>query len=258
MKQYALITGASKGIGRSIATQLAQQGYNVLLVSRSAGELEQLANDIKATHKVDARYLAIDLSVAGAAGQVVNWVNELAVPLAILINNAGYGVFGKFDQTNLADHINMMNVNINTIVELTHQLLPVLKQSEKAYILNVASTTAYQAMPALSTYGASKAFVLSFTRALAYELKNTPVSVSCLSPGATETNFIERAGMDDFKDMAAKFSMQPDEVAVIALKGMFSKKTEIVPGFLNKVGVLGAALLNKRFVERVAAKLYKL
>jgi short-subunit dehydrogenase len=258
MKPYALITGASKGIGKAIATQLAQLDYNVLLISRSEIELKDLAESIKTTHQVDAQYLAIDLSVTGAAGQVVGWVNELTVPLAILINNAGYGVFGRFAETQLADHLNMMNLNINAVVELTHQLLPVLQQNKQAYILNVASTTAYQAMPALSTYGASKTFVLSFTRALAYELKDTPVSVSCLSPGATETSFIERAGMDDFKEFAAKFSMQPDEVARIALKGMFNKKVEIVPGFLNRLGVLGATLLNKRFIERIAARMYKM
>lgn len=258
MKQYALITGASRGIGKAIAIQLAQHGYNVLLVSRAEAELQTIAETIKTTHQVDAQYLSIDLSETDAAGQVTQWVKQLGVPLAVLVNNAGYGVFGRFDETQLADHLNMMNLNINAVVQLTHELLPVLKQNKQAYILNVGSTTSYQAMAALSTYGASKAFILSFTRALAYELKDTRVSVSCLSPGATSTGFIERAGMDDFKEFAEKFSMQPDEVAGIALKGMFNKKVEIVPGFLNKLGVLGARLLSKRFVERIAARVYKM
>lgn len=257
MKGYALITGASGGIGEALATQLAQKGYNILLAARSADKLQTVAESIKAKYNVDAQFFPVDLARPQAAEQLSQWVQQLNVPLAILINNAGYGVFGRFDGTELNDHLDMMNLNINAVVELTHRLLPLLKQSPEAYILNVASTTAYQAMYTLSTYGASKSFVLSFTRALAYELKDSNVAVSCLSPGATSTGFIDRAGMEDFKELAEKFSMTPDEVATIALKGLFDKKVEIVPGFLNKVGVFGARILSKRFVEGVAASVYK-
>jgi short-subunit dehydrogenase len=258
MKEYALITGASKGIGKSIANLLAKQGYNVLLIARSADELEQLASSIASHYRVDARYLAIDLSEAGAVGQVVNWVNGLSVSLSILINNAGYGIFGRFDENKLPEQMNMLSLNIDTVVELTYQLLPVLKQQHKAYILNVASTAAYQAMPGFALYAASKTFILNYSRALNYELKGTPVSVSCLCPGPTDTNFAHRAGMDELAELADKFNMQPDEVAQIGLKAMFNNKAEVIPGFLNKLGAAGARHLAKSLIEGISARLYKM
>jgi len=258
MKGYALITGASKGIGKSIANLLAQQGYNVLLIARAENELEQLAVSIRSVYKVDARYLAIDLSEAGATERVVNWFNALSVPLSILINNAGYGVFGRFDQNKLTEQMNMLNVNINAVVELTYKLLPVLKQQQQAYILNLSSTAAYQAMPGFALYAASKTFILNYSRALAFELKDTPVSVTCLCPGPTDTNFASRAGMDNLAELAEKFNMQPDEVARIGLKAMFNKKAEVIPGFLNKMGATGARHLNKSLIEGISARLYKL
>ncbi|TSJ40270.1 SDR family oxidoreductase [Mucilaginibacter corticis] len=258
MKGYALITGASKGIGRSIANLLAQQGYNVLLVARSGDELEQLAASITTQYKVDARYLAVDLSEAGAADQVVNWFNALSVPLSILINNAGYGVFGRFDENKLAEQMNMLSVNINAVVELTYKLLPVLKEQQQVYILNLASTAAYQAMPGFALYAASKTFILNYSRALAFELKGTSVSVTCLCPGPTDTNFANRAGMDNLAELAEKFNMQPDEVARVGLKALFNKKAEVIPGFLNKLGAAGARHLNKGLIEGISARLYKL
>jgi len=137
-------------------------------------------------------------------------------------------------------------------------LLPVLKNQPQSHILNVSSTAAYQAVPTFTIYAASKAFVLSFSRGLRYELKNTNISVSCLCPGPTDTGFAHRAGMDALAELAAKVNMTPDDVAGIALKGMFNKKTEIIPGFLNKLSSFGAKHLNKSLVERISAGLYKL
>ncbi len=258
MKGYALITGASKGIGKSIADVLARQGYNLLLVARSAGELEQVSAAIENKHKVTIHYLAVDLSNVDGVQRVVNWVSNLNVPLSVLINNAGYGVFGKFTDRQLNEQINMLDLNINAVISLTHQLLPALQANPSSYILNVASTAAYQAVPALAVYAASKAFILSYSRGLRYELKDTTVSVSCLCPGPTATNFAHRAGMDSLAELAEKFNMPPDEVAEIGIKGLFNKKAEIIPGFLNRIGAAGARLLNKALIERIGARLYKL
>jgi short-subunit dehydrogenase len=257
MKEYALITGASKGIGRSIALQLAGSGYNLLLVSRSETELQQVAELIKKDYNVDVDYLAIDLSDNGAALKLSNWCKELAVALSILINNAGFGVWGSFEELDLQEQIKMLNLNINALVELTYLLLPALRKQNTAFILNVASTAAYQAVPTLALYSASKAFVLSFSRALRYELIDTNVSVSCLCPGPTDTGFAHRAGMDALAELAAKFNMQPNEVAKIGLKGMFHKKAEIIPGFLNKLSATGSRHLNKSLIERITNNLYK-
>ncbi|MGF7075745.1 SDR family NAD(P)-dependent oxidoreductase [Mucilaginibacter sp. 3215] len=257
MVQYALITGAGKGIGRSMAILLAQKGYNLLLVSRSENDLIAVSAQIKANLHVKTGYLAIDLSGAGAALRVFDWAKNLNVPVSILINNAGHGAWGNFDELDLSAQTRMMQVNMNALTELSYHFIPLLKLQQRAFILNVASTAAYQAVPTLAVYAATKAFVLSFSRALRYELKDMPVSVSCLCPGPTDTGFAHSAGMDALAELAAKFNMTADEVAAIGIKGMFNKKAEIVPGFLNKLSAAAATYSPKSLIERVTAGLYK-
>jgi short-subunit dehydrogenase len=257
MKNYALVTGASKGIGREIALQLAQLGYPLLLVSRNDAALSILAASIEKDHNVKALWLAVDLSTTNGAQQVADWCKYGAFKIEILVNNAGYGLWGNFDKLGLEDQLNMISLNITAQVALTHVLLPLLKQAAHAYILNVASTSAYQAVPTMAVYAATKSFILSFSRALSYELKDTPVSVSCLSPGPTDTDFVHRAGLDAFKDLADKFNMSPAVVANVAIKGMFNKKAEIVPGFLNAAGAKLVSFVPKLLIEKAIGKLYK-
>jgi len=259
MNQYALVTGASKGIGRAIAIALAGKGYHLLLVSRSEQDLAALAAEIETKYRVKAFYLSCDLSLAEAASKVAAWCGEQTSNLSVLVNNAGFGVWGNFDQLKLEEQRNMLRLNVDALVELSYHLLPRLKQQKQAYILNVCSTAAYQAMPTLAVYAASKSFVLTYSRALKHELQDSTVSVSCLSPGPTDTGFASRAGMDSPKllELAKKFNMLPEEVAVIAVKGMFRKKTEIVPGFINQLSAFGARHLPKAWIERISADLYK-
>ena len=257
MDQYALITGAGKGIGRSMAILLAKKGYNLLLVSRSESDLAAVSNQIKTGYHVKTDYLAIDLSKTGAALQVFNWVKSLNVPVSILINNAGHGLWGNFDELDLIAQTGMMQVNMNTVAELSYHFIPLLKLQQQAFILNVSSTAAYQAVPTLAVYAATKAFVLSFSRALKYELKDTRISVSCLCPGPTDTGFAHSAGMDALAELAAKFNMTADEVARIGINGLLRKKAEIVPGFLNKLSSLAAKHSPKAFIEHITAGLYK-
>ncbi|MFC0515556.1 SDR family NAD(P)-dependent oxidoreductase [Mucilaginibacter angelicae] len=257
MDEYALITGAGKGIGKSMALQLAQKGYNLLLVSRSENDLQALSSRLTTEYQIKVEYLAIDLSNMGAALSVFNWANTLAVPVSILVNNAGHGLWGDFDILDITAQTAMMQVNMNALVELSYHFIPLLKQQNQAYILNTASTAAYQAVPTLAIYSATKAFVLSFSRALRYELKDTPIAVSCLCPGPTDTGFAHSAGMDALAELAAKFNMAADDVARIGLNGMLNKKAEIVPGFLNKLSAAAARHSPKAFIERVTAGLYK-
>lgn len=257
MDTYALITGASKGIGRSIALQLAKKGYPVLLVARSADELAALAAEIIATHNVQAFWLTTDLTENDAAEKVTHWCADNAYDVSVLVNNAGYGTWGNFDEADIEGQLSMINLNVNALVKLSHGFIPALKKHAQAYILNVGSTAAYQAVPTMTVYSATKAFVLSFSRALRYELKDSSVSVSCLSPGPTDTGFAHRAGLDALADLAAKFNMQPDEVAAIGIKGMFNKKAEIVPGFLNKISAAAGRHLTKALIEKVTGDLYK-
>jgi short-subunit dehydrogenase len=256
LKEYALITGASGGIGKAMVILLAQKGYSLLLISRSAHDLGVLAQEIRDQYQVSVEFLATDLSHVNAAEEVATWCHSVTPSLTILINNAGYGLWGDFEQLNLAEQQNMLRLNISTVTDLTHHLLPLLKKQEQTYILNVSSTAAYQAVPTLALYAASKAFILSYSRALRYELKDSVVSVSCLCPGPTATGFADRAGMSALADLADKFNMQPAEVAVIGIKGMFGKKTEIIPGFLNQLSAFGARHLPKSLIERITAKLY--
>jgi len=257
MNEYALITGASKGIGKSIALSLAESGYHLLLVARSESDLLLLSQSIVAAYKVEVHYLSADLSSSAAVLEIADWCNRKTTNLSILVNNAGYGLWGNFDQLSIQQQLNMLRLNIDAVIELSYHLIPVLKKQKQAYILNVSSTAAYQAVPTLALYAASKSFILSYSRALRYELKDSPVSVSCLCPGPTATGFSSRAGMDALAELAEKFNMTPEKVAETGLKAMFKKKAEIVPGFLNKVSVFGAGLLPKSLIERIPAGLYK-
>jgi short-subunit dehydrogenase len=255
---YALVTGASKGIGKEIALQLAQKGYNLLLSARSEEDLAQLVGEIEVKYKVNALYFGADLSKPGTASELADWANSITDGLSVLVNNAGYGIWGSFESLDLTAQMEMLQLNINAVLELTHHLLPSLKTQQQSYILNVASTAAYQAMPTMALYAASKSFILSYSRAITYELKDTSVSVSCLSPGPTATGFGSRAGLDAFAELADKFNMPATLVARIGLRGLFNKKPEIIAGFLNKVSAIGANLLPKALVERISANLYRL
>jgi short-subunit dehydrogenase len=257
MQKYALVTGASKGIGREIAVQLAGKGYHLLLVARAETELIQLSGQLARQYKVRVHFLSCDLSEPGAAAKVSKWCVAITPSLSVLINNAGYGAWGNFSDLGLEAQMNMLQLNVNAVVELSYLLLPLLEQQERAYVLNVSSTAAYQAMPTMALYAASKSFVLSFSRALRYELRKTNISVSCLSPGPTATGFVSRAGLEALADLADKFNMSAATVADLGLKGMFNRKSEIIPGIVNKLSVFGATHLPKSWIERITAGLYK-
>jgi uncharacterized protein len=256
--EYALITGASKGIGKAIAEELAGRKFNILIVARSGELLEQITEDIKARYGVQADWLALDLSSPGAAQKVYDWCQGRQYGLQALINNAGYGLSGPFEKYNLEEHLNMMQLNMATLVGMTRLFLPQLRQRSRAYILNIASSAAYQAVPGLSLYAATKSFVLSFSRGLHQELLNGPVSVTCISPGATDTDFPNRAQVGEKGMRAAqKLNMTPAAVASIAVRAMLAGKSEVVVGFVNKLGAAMAWLLPKTLVERTAMKLYE-
>ena len=254
---YALVTGSSKGIGRAIALNLAGRGYDLLLVARSEDVLAELALEITNTKKVQAHYLALDLSAKNAENQILSWVESKGYEVSVLVNNAGYGLWGNFSDLTLEEQNNMMQLNMNFLVNLTYKLIPYLKKQPKSYILNVGSTAAYQAVPTLSLYAATKSFVVLFTRGLRHELARTPISVSCLSPGGTKTGFIERSRMHHLQKTSDKLSMEPEEVAEIGVKGMLKGKMEIIPGFLNWFSVGLIRMLPKVLVEKAAGNLYK-
>jgi uncharacterized protein len=255
---YALITGASKGIGKAIAIELAKRKINVLLVARSEELLKQHAVEIANTYKVQVDYLVIDFTKTTAAAEVKQWCDEKKYSVNILVNNAGYGLSGAFEKYSLQEYTGILQININAVVSLCHIFLNDFKKLPQSYILNIASTTAYQSVPGFSVYAASKSFIKSFTRSLNFELKDTNVSVTCVSPGGTDTEFARVADVSKAALKAAdKFNMTPEAVAMIAVNAMFNKKTEVITGFINKVGAFLSWLLPQKFIEANLYKIYK-
>lgn len=257
---YALVTGAGSGIGKSIALLLAKKGYNVLLVSKNADKLKHVQQNIISTYNVGCNYLAIDLSNTTAAEQVYNWCVNNSYIVEIIVNNAGYGLSGYFTNYSFEEHEKNIHVNAVFPVALTYLFIPQLKQLPKSYILNIASGAAYQAVPGLTVYAATKSFLVSFSRGLQYELRNSGISVTVASPGATESNFAATANVtsEKAKKLAAKFNLQPQYVAAKSVAAMFAGKTEVVIGWANKLSVFFAWLLPKKWVEKSAADIYGL
>ena len=254
---YALITGASKGIGKAIALELAKRKHNLLLVARSKDLLKSVSTEITQQYGVKVDYLAADLSLANSALEVYHWCVSKHYQVDILINNAGYGLSGEFESHPLEDNLNMMQINMHTPIQLCQLFLPMLRKQSRAHILNISSSAAYQAVPGLSVYAATKAFVLHFSRALREELKKSSVRVSTICPGSTDTEFATRAKVGpNATKAAAKVNMTPEAVAQAAVCGMFKNKAEMIPGLINKLQVFATWLLPKAIVEGAARKLY--
>jgi short-subunit dehydrogenase len=254
---FALITGASKGIGKAIAELLANRGYDLLLVARSEDLLEQVSREIHAATNRNCQWLALDLAGEKSAEAVFEWCSQHQFSVAILVNNAGYGLSGPFEKYSAQDHADMLQVNILTLTKLTRLFLPGLIQQPAGYILNIGSSASYQAVPFLSAYAGSKSYVLNFSRGLYQELKKTKVSVTCVCPGPTDTNFVNRANVGSKGRKAAeRFNMSPQRVAQIAVDSLFRRRPEVIIGFMNQLSAFFAWLLPKFLVEGVAKKLY--
>lgn len=255
---YALVTGAAKGIGKSIATELAKRNYSLLLTDLDEENLIETAGNLQRKYGLDVKYFVQDLTAPDAVEQLFAWSAPLHLQLKVVVNNAGYGLNGAFEDLSLQDQFGIIDVNIKAQLGITQAFLPVLKQFRKSYLLNLCSTTAYQPVPYLAVYAASKAFVLSFNRSLKHELRNSSVSLSYLSPGATDTAFVVRAGMKAHTlKTATRFNMTADEVGAIAVRGLFRGKEHIVPGFLNQLNAVLPKFFPVSFVRKIAASIYE-
>jgi hypothetical protein len=256
---YALITGASKGIGKAIAEELASKNCDLLLVARSESLLKEIADELSNRYAIQTAYLAIDLATPDAPGHVISWIEEKRYAVNIVVNNAGYGLSGYFDQYTNADYRAMMQVNMTVPIELTRGLLSELRKHPQSYILNIASAAAYQSVPGLTVYAATKSFLLSFSRGLRYELRKTTISVTVVSPGGTDTDFANRAKVGSKGVKAGeKLNMTPEAVASLAVKAMYARKAEIITGFINKLGAFLVWLFPKKLAEKTAAGIYEI
>lgn len=236
----ALITGASSGIGRELAILFAEDGCNLVLVARNRSRLESLAADLRARHHIAVQTIACDLSKPAAPRAIEEALTRQCIEVDILVNNAGTQVYGKFAEQDLDRQLAMIMVNADALVHLTHLLLPGMIRRGSGRILNLGSTGAFAPGPLNAVYCATKAFVVSFSQAIAAELAGTGVTVTALCPGATDTAFITRHGMQDVRIF--RYPMPPTRVAQIGFHALQKGCPLIVAGFQNQLQVLGFKL----------------
>lgn len=246
MKPVALITGASAGLGVEFARQLSARGHRLVLAARRQERLEALAGELG-----NARAIAIDLSEQGSAARLIAELGEAGEQAHVLINNAGFGLRGRFAELDPARQREMIDLNIGTLTDLCRAVAPRMIEQRSGAILNVASTAAFQPGPGMAVYFATKAYVLSFTEALHEELKPHGIKVSALCPGPTRTEFGAVAG---FGENGAFDRVSMDSAAVVeaGLKGLDQNRAVVVTGMLNKVGAASTRFVPRSLVRKIA------
>jgi short-subunit dehydrogenase len=246
-----LITGASSGIGEVFARRLAERKENVMLVARSEDKLNALCNELGRAHGINCQTVALDLSEAGAPRRLFEETERRGLEVDTLINNAGFGSMGDFLSLDLARELNMIDLNVKSLVELTYLYLAPMRERKRGAIINVASTAAFQPVPYMATYAATKAFVLSFTEALWDENRAYNIRVMALCPGATETNFFNAAGV---RKPPFRIAGTPEDAVGTALRGLDRGKGHIISGWLNYVQTQAERLVPRSVVTRIAGK----
>lgn len=239
--RVALITGASSGIGRELARLFAHDRYDLVLVARNRARLDKLAAELESEHHVRATVLVQDLAETGAAQTIADQLARRSIQVDVLVNDAGTQVYGEFATADVKKQLAMMQVNIGALVHLSHLLLPGMIRRGRGRILNVGSTGSFAPGPLNAVYCATKAFVLSFSQAIGAELAGTGVTVTALCPGATDTAFVTRHGMQDVRIFAN--AMPAAGVARIGYRALHRGRPIVVAGFGNRLQVLGLQLM---------------
>ena len=234
MSKTALITGASSGIGYELAVLFAADGFDCILVARSHGKLQELAARLEGEHRVKTLVLAKDLSKPSAVDEIYEEVSAASMEVDVLVNNAGFPVYGLFVETDLAAELEMLQVNVVALTALTKLFVKGMVERRAGRILNLGSTAAFLPGPLMAAYYASKAYVLSFSEALAGELQGTGVTVTCLCPGPTRTGFQKRGALEDSRLVQGQIA-GARSVAQAGYRGMMAGKTVMIPGFTNKL-----------------------
>lgn len=231
--KVTLITGASSGIGEAYARRLAAEGHNLVLVARSGDRLHELCDELMLKHRITAHYIAIDLSEPESAEEVFMETQKRGFEVDWLINNAGFGSMGDFSELDLSLELQMLDLNVVALVEMTHRFLGPMRKRGEGVIVNVSSTASFQPVPYMATYAATKAFVSSFTEALAEENRAHGLTVTAICPGPTATNFFATANATPF---AAKGMQTSEDVVEATLKAVRRKKSKAVSGVQNAIG----------------------
>lgn len=247
-----LITGASGGIGYELAKVFAREKYDLLLVARDEEKLKNIQKDFEERYGIKVHYLSKDLSLSESTEEVAKWVKEKSGDIDVLINNAGFGQFGAFRENDMKKEENMIALNITALTKLSKYMLKFMK---KGHILNVASTAAFEPGPYMAVYFATKAYVLSFSEALAEELRGTDVYVSTLCPGPTATQFENAANASE--SGIFKSTMSAEYVAEYAYRNMLNKKRIIIPGIQNKALVFLTRFIPRGLLARMMGKIMR-
>jgi short-subunit dehydrogenase len=247
-----LITGASGGIGEAFARRLAAEAHDLVLVARSEKALHELCDELMLAHKITAHYVVLDLTEADADQRLFEETEKHGFEIDWLINNAGFGSYGDFSHLDLDRELQMIDLNIRSLVALTHRYLPAMRQRKRGTIINVSSAAGFQPIPFMATYAATKSFVTSFSEAIAEENRPYGILVMALCPGSTKTNFQAVANMDI--PMQIKGQETAEDVVETALRGVKGGRTRIVSGFVNDLVSRIVTFVPNALITRVMAK----
>jgi short-subunit dehydrogenase len=258
-RSAALVTGASSGIGSDIARSLARRGHNVVLVARREDRLADLALELSDAHDVDARTVGCDLQDREARAAMLAALPELGLRIDGLVNNAGFGSGGRFQDLDGEREAEMVRLNCEAVVALCGHFAPKMVEHGEGAILNVASTSAFQPLPTMATYSASKAFVLNFTQALGADLAGTGVSTTALCPGPVKTEFIGAASLDREASALPEFVWESSiDVAEAGVEGMEKGRGVVIPGAINRLTSIGGQHVPRSIFTSVARRVYRL
>ncbi len=251
--ETALITGASGGIGEAFARRLAGMGKNLVLVARREQKLRGLAEELASEHGVDIHVIGADLARPDSASAIYAETERLGLAVDLLVNNAGFAKAGEFSQLSFEVQADMVRLNVNTLLELTRLYLPAMRQRRRGGVINVGSTASFQPVPHMAVYGATKAFVLSFSEAVAEEVAADGVTVMALCPGATATGFWEMAGM---WEQQRESMVTPDKLVAEALDAFEQRRHFFIHGGLNKLAAIIARITPPRMVTYLASRVF--
>ncbi len=255
MKNTALITGASSGIGMELARVHASKGGDLVLVARNKAKLDELKSELEAQYKVSVYTIGKDLSAINSAQEVYNETTRQNIQIDYLINNAGFGDFGMFVETDWNKEHQMINLNITTLTQFTKLYLQDMVKRRNGKIMNVASTAAFQPGPTMAVYFATKAFVLSFSEAINNEVSDKGVTVTTLCPGATESGFMDAAAMKESSLFKGKKLPSSKEVAAYGYAAMMKGKTVAIHGLMNYIMANSVRFVPRAWVVLISRKL---
>ncbi|RMH33257.1 MAG: SDR family oxidoreductase [Acidobacteria bacterium] len=255
LMKATLITGASSGIGEAFARRLAKEKHNLVLVARSEEKLKELCIELASKNDIVAEPIALDLSEEGADEKVFGITEHKGFEINWLINNAGFGSMGYFAELDLEREIQMINLNIKALVALTHRYLGKMKERGEGVVINVSSAASFQPLPFMATYAATKAFVTSFTEAIAEEYRPFGITIQALCPGPTKTNFFKAANTE--RIMTIKKMQTPEEVVETALRAVRKKKMLVISGLSNKIGAFFGQITPDWIVTRAVASVLR-